>query len=69
MDKAGQRVAHVTHTLERLGVTDGRCRQCDRYYYLYEYAETMEAMYGTMIDEDYVVMVDGLCPQCWPEPY
>ena len=48
-----------------------RCKSCNRWYDLFEVESMLEAMGfgpgGDPADEDYLVLIDGLCPVCWPE--
>jgi len=47
------------------------CELCGKGYWLYDVADMLEAMGfgpdGDPVDEDYLVLIDGLCPACWPE--
>lgn len=48
-----------------------KCRQCWKEYSLAEVVAMLGAMgfgpEGDPVDEDYLVLIDGLCPDCWPE--
>ena len=47
------------------------CRQCGWMYTREEVQDMLSAMGfgpgGDPVDEDYLVVIDGLCPDCWPE--
>ena len=44
-----------------------KCECCGRTYTNDEVDETLYAMFGVHVDEDYWVIIYGLCPRCWPE--
>jgi len=44
-----------------------RCKRCWRWFLKSEVQEMLEAMFGADVDEDYLVIIHGLCPRCWPE--
>ena len=46
------------------------CQHCHRGYTQADVVEMLEAMgfgpQGSLVDEDYLVLIHGLCPECWP---
>ena len=55
---------------ERNGnVIYGACSQCGKLYSECESDMMLKDMFGKLeyVDEDYLVLNWGLCPQCWPE--
>ena len=46
-----------------------QCERCGAAYTVDNAEEALEELFGDLadVDEDYGVMVYGLCPHCWPE--
>lgn len=46
-----------------------KCEHCECTYTEEEVEEMLIAMFDTfqLVDEDYLVQIYGLCPDCWPE--
>lgn len=46
-----------------------KCRNCGKTYSKHERDEMLAYIFGGMPDEDYIVLIEGLCIDCWPEYY
>jgi hypothetical protein len=61
----GEAIDVTCHWIEHRG----RCRNCGRHYTPTDVNDMLRAMFGDLkdVDEDYWVLIYGLCPNCWPE--
>lgn len=47
--------------------TRKKCEACHRKYTKEQIDDILAAMFGSFVDEDYLILIYGLCPGCWPQ--